>query len=533
MIITLPKSTLSGKGSSTNFEKVVGQALTDHVQNMIAQGGEAFVAAVKTNLDFDEFTSNLRGLIQGLDDDILKLEASKVDVDEPSEKIMDLELKHAILEERERLLEDYRGRFEARVQLHSAVRRSSSPSRVKTPRSSGDHQDDEEDDQDVQPEDWEGSTEHMRCEVELDQFSSRTRDAMEKQYLKEFKLAREAKKNRAQAGVKIAEIKVSIVRTQVVEILVTEFKNLKTVIVNKIRGAIAEHSTLRTRLNQNVLVCGAAIEAPYEYNNLSGMYQILLDTYSKASISFMCDYLLDLMSLEVSADNVERNPEVMLTKMAPKIKMYNDMRLSEYLTQDMITVVFTLKAYPQSTRQDILQHLYIELQARENDPGRAIRAESHPGMAMYSIVVNYITEILVKAKQFTPVEKVKDKEPWRQKVKPTDPGLESAAYGQEYGSGGGSGGGFEKTPRDRKYATGVYRGEVTRAQSLWINIRGKDHQMRELTYTATNHPCSDCTHKPKCFQGQCFKCGKYGHMDTQCRQHPSETSGGGGGGHKG
>jgi len=89
MIITLPKSTLSGKSSSTNFEKVVGQTLTDHVQNMIVQGGEAFVAAVKTNLDFDEFTSNLRVLTQGLEDDILKLEASKVEVDEPSEKIMD------------------------------------------------------------------------------------------------------------------------------------------------------------------------------------------------------------------------------------------------------------------------------------------------------------------------------------------------------------------------------------------------------------------------------------------------------------
>ena len=420
------------------------------------------------------------------------------------------------------------------LQEHAQVRRSSSPSRVQISGSSGDHQDEEEDDLDVHPEDWDGSHEQAKFAVELDQFSSRTRDAMEKQYLKEFKLAREAKKNRAQAGVKIAEIKVSIVRTQVVEILVTEFKNLKTVIVNKIRGAVAEHSTLRTRLNQNVLVCGAAIEAPYDYNNLSGMYQILLDTYSRASISFMCDYLLDLMSLEVSADDVERNPEVMLTKMAPKIKMYNDMRLNEYLTQDMITVVFTLKAYPQSTRQDILQHLYIELQARENDPHRAIRAESHPGMAMYSIVVNYITEILVKAKQFTPAEKLKDKEPSRTKPKTADPGLESAAYGQEDSSrdstGGGRGGGPVKNPR-LKYVSGVCRGEVVRSQSLWVNSGGRDY-----TYTATSQPCPVCLgesnqrhHNPRCYTFQCSKCHKYGHRTFQCHQQP--PPGGGAGGH--
>jgi len=44
-------------------------------------------------------------------------------------------------------------------------------------------------------------------------------------------------------------------------------------------------------------------------------------------------------------------------------------------------------------------------------------------MAMYSIVVNYITEILVKAKQFTSAEKLKDKEPSRTKPKTADPGL--------------------------------------------------------------------------------------------------------------
>jgi hypothetical protein len=150
-----------------------------------------------------------------------------------------------------------------------------------------------------------------------------------------------------------------------------------------------------------------------------------------------------------------------------------------------------------------------------------IRAESHPGMAMYSIVVNYITEILVKAKQFTPVEKVKDKEPWRPKVKPTDPGLESAAYGQE------------KTPRYRKYATGVYRGKVTRAHSLWTVSRGR-YGPGEFPYTATNRPCPDCTnHKPRCYTLQCNKRQKYGHRVSQCHQQPSETSGGGAGGHWG
>ena len=92
-----------------------------------------------------------------------------------------------------------------------------------------------------------------------------------------------------------------------------------------------------------MLVCNEAIEQPYESQNLSGIYQILLDVYSKASISFMCDYLLDLLSVMATAEDVERNPDVMVTKMAPRIKQFSDMRLSSYLTQDMLFVVSLLK----------------------------------------------------------------------------------------------------------------------------------------------------------------------------------------------
>ena len=194
----------------------------------------------------------------------------------------------------------------------------------------------------------------------------------------------------------------------------------------------------------------------------------------------------------------------------------------------MLFVVSLLKGYPQATRQDILRVLYVELQARETDPHRAIRAESYPGMPMYSIVVNYISEILVKSKQFVSASADKsDKQRASWTSKPKDVELESAAFGREDSRGTGQGGDYGKTPRDHKYVSGVYRGEVSRTQSLWVR-EGR----REFPYTATEQSCSNCVHEPKCWHSQCPKCMKYGHRDTQCRQQPPGR-GGGSGSHSG
>ena len=517
MQITLPKTLGSSKGV-TNSDTQVGQALTDHIQNMIVQGGEALVAIVKTNLDLDEFVDERRQVIQGLDDNIRELEKSRVEVDDPSKEVMELQLKHKVLAKKKQLLEIFQQQFAERMRQNLITGLQASRSQE----SRSDMLEAEEAGNSVQLEDWEGSKEEVDYKGTLLQFELEAREQLELKFLEEYTQAREAKKERSQAIVRIADFKVEIVKQQVVELMATELKNLKTIIVQKIISAISDNSTMKTRLNQNVLVCNEAIEQPYESQNLSGIYQILLDVYSKASISFMCDYLLDLLSVMATAEDVERNPDVMVTKMAPRIKQFSDMRLSSYLTQNMLFVVSLLKGYPQATRQDILRVLYVELQARETDPHRAIRAESYPGLPMYSIVVNYISEILVKSKQFVSASADKPDKPkasWT--PKPKDGELESAAFGNEDMSGKGQGGGFGKTQRDRK----LYRGEVHHAHQMRVP-RGN----RDVKYTATNRPCHNCTHVPNCFPGQCPKCQKYGHREDQCHQQLPETSGGGAGG---
>lgn len=530
MHIVLPKTTSSGQFASAP-DNPFGQALTDHVQNMICQGGEALVAIVKTNLDIDDFVDGIRQIIQGIDDDIHKLEESKVEVDEPNKEVMELQLKLTISAGKQQLYDDHRKKLAKRMkrrqrQVRERIAAVFQATRAQGSGSGGEAPDDEGEqiggDVEAHLEDWEGSPEQQEYLNALTEFIEAATENMEREYVEEFNRARSAKKLRSETTVSISKRRAEIVKLQVVELLATELKNLKTIIIQKIKSAVGDHLTLRTRLNQNVLVCGEAIEQPYDYNNLSGMYQILLNAYSQATISFMCDYLLELLSLAVTVDEAERNPEAMVTKVAPMIKQFTDMRLSSHLTQDMLFVVSLLKGYPQATRQDILRVLYVELQARENDPHRAIRAEAYPGMPMYSIVVNYISEILVKSKQFVGGKSEKPKEHWR--PKPKDSLLESAAYGSEGTSGAGQGGGFTKTVRDRKYVSGTYRSEVPRTQSLWVR-EGR----REFPYTATTQVCPNCPHEPRCWMSQCTKCMMYGHKDTQCRQQPPR--GGGAGGH--
>ena len=157
---------------------------------------------------------------------------------------------------------------------------------------------------------------------------------------------------------------------QVTELMASELKIQSNCIVQKIKAAVSPYPVIESRLRQNVLVLGDAVDQPFLNDNLSGLFQNLFNEYSRVSISFVCNYLLGLLSLSVSLEEAESNPGALITSIAPMVKQYNDMNLSKHLTGDMLFVVALLKGLPASSkaRTECLQTVLREVQARESDP---------------------------------------------------------------------------------------------------------------------------------------------------------------------
>jgi hypothetical protein len=215
----------------------------------------------------------------------------------------------------------------------------------------------------------------------------------------------------------------------------------------------------------------------------------------------------------VSLEEAESNPGALITSIAPMVKQYNDMNLSKHLTGDMLFVVALLKGLPASSkaRTECLQTVLREVQARESDPERPVRSEAYPGMPYYSVIVNHITEIMMKAKQFSSTTPKEPKDP-----KPKDtpkPNILETAHAAEDKS-------------DLQYATGTYKGEVSRSRERYV----QSSLGKTFPYVATKSPCQNCPHSPSCFPHKCRKCNLFGHSPHVCRQHVLPSAKGGGAG---
>ena len=181
-------------------------------------------------------------MIQGYDNEILQLEMSKVDVDLPNKEIMELKLKFAISAERQKLCEAYQQKFVKRVKkeqrvrerLEAALEETRAQASASGLEASGTEDDQKDDGVDASPDAWVGSPEERKYMAALAKVTAEATEVMEREYVEEYTQAQLARKGRNQGLVRISELKSQIVRVQVTELMVTELKNLKTIIISKV-----------------------------------------------------------------------------------------------------------------------------------------------------------------------------------------------------------------------------------------------------------------------------------------------------------
>ena len=134
------------------------------------------------------------------------------------------------------------------------------------------------------------------------------------------------------------------------------------IVVQKLKTAIMAYPYIRKKLVQNVLVNGESIIQPLLTENLSGIYALLYQEYNKIClVGAFCNYLMDLMSESSTLDEFNQKPQDPLARVDKHLKLWVDMNLQEYMTQDhlLITITLLFTYHPSSNfRRNGVRHVF-------------------------------------------------------------------------------------------------------------------------------------------------------------------------------
>ena len=315
-------------------------------------------------------------------------------------------------------------------------------------------------------------------------------------------------------------------RQQVLEIFASELVKQCNIIVQKLKTALMAYPYIREKLVQNVLVNGDSIIQPLLTENLSGIYALLYQEYNKITLGAFCNYLMDLMSESSTLDECNQKPQDPLARVDKHLKLWVDMNLQEYMTQDHLFTITLLRTYHPSSniRRDGVRHVFEFARELELNQNLRRAAGEYANMPLYTELVRWIKDVHVKGMQFSTNTRgfKPSSTPSTSSVtpfSPKTPSLELAATGVEAVDKQGAGTVKPKRgppPPTGPIATGPYDDEITRDRNLYCSDG--------FLYIATKKQCENCTHSPRCFNRRCRKCTLYGHRDEQCAQRVRDSS---------
>ena len=315
---------------------------------------------------------------------------------------------------------------------------------------------------------------------------------------------------------------------------VRAFEGGKGLIIQKVTDALKEFPGIKAKLRVTVDISeGGTNVDPLQQQNLHGIIKTLFKEYNKPTLLRFTKALLDLVSYEVSETVAITKPIEVLDNMLGKMKQWKQLCLNEYMDDDKLFTVMTLKAFPPNSeiRKEGVRHMtsYVSRKNALAD----LETDSSVEMPIFSELQDWINNFS-KSNEFSSsiMAGLKSKNgqllaPNRDRLPNFTPskGTERAhatseSTGQNYGS-----------MLDTKLLTGFMTKPVPRSSKLHVLDAESG---KKVLYTATTEKCPVCSdpknsekrhpEAPRCFCGKCSTCGLYGHKSTECRQKMSKVS---------
>lgn len=301
-------------------------------------------------------------------------------------------------------------------------------------------------------------------------------------------------------------------RSVVIVTILDGVRSAMNTIVNKVKTSVALRYKVKAKLCGMITLekTGELVVNPFESNNLSGIFSILtVDYYTPTLVQFNRDFS-DLLRNPYSPDALLKDPLKAVTAVDKRVAEWILMNYSKFMTMDVFMVNILLMYLPSSPFKDRCVVSVTEfIQSKEDEFKPLSVSESGVNaMPIYQHLVEFmkVQHNSVGYLQFGGANaKDKPRNPQGQYGRSPAPGMEHANVSEE---------------------STLYKGDVTRDKNIVCTDPATGHQ---YPYTAIKALCGEChgdgtkgaPHAPRCFKGICYKCQRFGHRASTCKQDPS------------
>ena len=504
----------------------IGRAIYEFCVNMIIPCGEAVVTAIKYDFDINSEIELLARQKSAITDQIVNRKQSFMIVHKPDLSVVNARIDLAVGKHDLLLQHKYRGINAVRINVQQAQAQvpgvQQSPPALATRSTSRERDRKQQSEQQVvdgghaleEKESWEGSFEQEQYRRELQDYANRIKtDHLDKFFAQQDAWeGYEASRHAFEADLlRLEEEKKNL---QALEIMYQEMRNQISTIVQKVKSAVQPHSFIREQLASQIVVNEKTLFQPIYSDNLCGIFHLLHREYSTATFELFCTFLMDLLSITATAEELATNPYVVAQRTDVKLKMWLDFKLEQFMTPDHLFTIANLKTLQGDVRKDAMTRVLEKARQLEVEGADTEAALEYAGMPLYSALVRY-EKTLSETSTFPSGNKVKSNVVAKPPTLSGSGALEQAAAASDSGP--------------RRPAVGPYNYEVTREHDLWTSNL-------QFRYTGTKAACPDCTARTgkhvgsACYSNRCTNCGYYGHRPAECKHtlRPGFTPGGGG-----
>jgi len=497
------------KGNKDATRMQVGRAIYEFAVNMIIPCGEAFVLAVKYNVDIASELDNVSKQKEALTNAIIEKRLSLATVHRPDRGVFDARIEIAVGKHNAYLKQCYQSMFNVKQNTPATRTRSASRGATeegtdgtpRTPSGTG-----------TDRESWEESVEFNRYQTELQAFTEETRLTTLMSYMEQQDAWEKFESSRGAVELEIRALEEQKSDVQALELMFQEMRNQMNTIVQKVKNAAAPHTFICDKLRGQIVVNNENIFQHYYSDNLCGIFHILHREYSTASFELFCTFLMDSLSITATAEEVATNPYIVAQRTDAKLKMWLDFKFSTFMTTDNFFTIVNLKALQGDVRRDCMTKVLEKAHEIERNGLAEDEVLEYQDMPLYSTLVR-MEKTITETSTFPSSQKSNSKHNPTPKPYEPDATEAAAAASEDTGDRG-----------DKKL-----KGEVFRA----ANMRGPGG----FPYIALKIACLDCKernerqHTPRCYGSQCTVCGYFGHKTSECKHipRPDYEKGGGAG----
>ena len=307
----------------------------------------------------------------------------------------------------------------------------------------------------------------------------------------------------------LSTIKVEEEKNSVLELMMTNFKNIIAHMINKIKLEVSKYPLVKTVLEGTVKLTSTneVISNPINGNtNLTAIIEILKSNFHKRTIVNFTVNLIEAVSYTLTEEETKNNPRKIVQDVEKLYSRWETRNLWEHMTIDQFFTALIIKGlHPKDTlRRDVIHEVtkWAEEHKDSNMPSSDMGLFRHTSKFIKSEQDNReLTTYQTGGNKFSKFPKGKASNAYNLTQ------TEDAAVAVDNGK--------------------RFSGEVPKSK----NIKCLNSRKNKVPYVAVKtvaQICSNCypdpadssktACKPKCFCQKCSKCHYYGHLVSQCMQ---------------